>query len=189
MLELGDALARNLGQRRDAAATRACICPNATASRRCRRRRSSTCSARRRRPANILSPTLTRAVEDTLAQGEQAMLFLNRRGFAPLTLCKACGHKIGCPRCTSWLVEHRYRRKLVLPSLRLRSPDAGLAAPNARRWAPSSPAAPASNASPKKWRANFPNGAHQHRLVRHDARPAPSPSSRSKPSPTTKSTS
>ena len=61
----------------------------------------------------FLSPTLTRAVEDTLAQGEQAMLFLNRRGFAPLTLCKACGHKMGCPRCTSWLVEHRYKRKLV----------------------------------------------------------------------------
>jgi primosomal protein N' (replication factor Y) len=61
----------------------------------------------------FLSPTLVNAVVETLAQGEQAMLFLNRRGFAPLTLCKACGHKIGCPRCTSWLVEHRYRRKLV----------------------------------------------------------------------------
>lgn len=62
---------------------------------------------------DFLSPTLVRAVEETLAQGEQAMLFLNRRGFAPLTLCKACGHKLGCPRCTSWLVEHRYRHKLV----------------------------------------------------------------------------
>jgi primosomal protein N' (replication factor Y) len=60
-----------------------------------------------------LSPTLVRAVEETLAQGEQTMLFLNRRGFAPLTLCKACGHKIGCPRCTSWLVEHRFRRRLI----------------------------------------------------------------------------
>ena len=62
---------------------------------------------------DFLSPTLTNAVIETLAQGEQAMLFLNRRGFAPLTLCKACGHKMGCPRCTSWLVEHRYKRKLV----------------------------------------------------------------------------
>lgn len=62
---------------------------------------------------DYISPTLSRAVEETLAQGEQAMLFLNRRGFAPLTLCKACGHKMGCPRCTSWLVEHRFRRKLV----------------------------------------------------------------------------
>jgi primosomal protein N' (replication factor Y) (superfamily II helicase) len=64
-------------------------------------------------PGEFLSPTLTLAVAETVAQGEQAMLFLNRRGFAPLTLCKACGHKMGCPRCTSWLVEHRYRRKLV----------------------------------------------------------------------------
>ncbi len=62
---------------------------------------------------DFISPTLTRAVEETLAQGEQVMLFLNRRGFAPLTLCKACGHKLGCPRCTAWLVEHRFRRKLV----------------------------------------------------------------------------
>jgi primosomal protein N' (replication factor Y) len=60
-----------------------------------------------------LSPSLCAAIAETLAQGEQALLFLNRRGFAPLTLCKACGHKLGCPRCTSWLVEHRYRRRLV----------------------------------------------------------------------------
>jgi primosomal protein N' (replication factor Y) len=58
-------------------------------------------------------PSLCAAIAETLAQGEQALLFLNRRGFAPLTLCKACGHKLGCPRCTSWLVEHRYRRRLV----------------------------------------------------------------------------
>lgn len=61
----------------------------------------------------FISPTLCKAIEETLALGEQAMLFLNRRGFAPLTLCKACGHKMGCPRCTSWLVEHRFRKKLV----------------------------------------------------------------------------
>ncbi|MEQ1753433.1 MAG: primosomal protein N' [Micropepsaceae bacterium] len=61
----------------------------------------------------FISPTLCKAVEETLGQGEQVMLFLNRRGFAPLTLCKACGHKMGCPRCTSWLVEHRFRKKLV----------------------------------------------------------------------------
>ncbi len=65
------------------------------------------------RSGEFLSPTLCTAIAETLALGEQALLFLNRRGFAPLTLCKACGHKMGCPRCTSWLVEHRYRRKLV----------------------------------------------------------------------------
>jgi primosomal protein N' (replication factor Y) len=48
-----------------------------------------------------------------LGQGEQAMLFLNRRGFAPLTLCKACGHKVTCRSCSAWMVEHRFRKKLV----------------------------------------------------------------------------
>ena len=43
---------------------------------------------------------------------EQALLFLNRRGFAPLTLCRACGHRFQCGNCTAWLVEHRYTRTL-----------------------------------------------------------------------------
>jgi primosomal protein N' (replication factor Y) len=62
--------------------------------------------------ARWLSPPLRKAIEDTLAAGEQAMLFLNRRGYAPLTLCEACGHKLTCPSCSTWLVEHRYRRRL-----------------------------------------------------------------------------
>jgi primosomal protein N' (replication factor Y) len=60
-----------------------------------------------------LSPTLVTAVEDTVARGEQALLFLNRRGYAPLTLCRACAHRYECPNCSSWLVEHRFRRSLV----------------------------------------------------------------------------
>jgi primosomal protein N' (replication factor Y) len=60
-----------------------------------------------------LSPPLRAALEATLAAGEQAMLFLNRRGYAPLTLCEACGHKLTCPSCSTWLVEHRYRRRLA----------------------------------------------------------------------------
>ena len=60
-----------------------------------------------------LSPVLTDAVRQTLAAGEQAMLFLNRRGYAPLTLCRACGHRLACPNCTAWLVEHRARRLLA----------------------------------------------------------------------------
>jgi primosomal protein N' (replication factor Y) len=59
-----------------------------------------------------LSPTLRQALVDTLAAGEQALLFLNRRGYAPLTLCRACGHRLQCPRCTAWLVEHRLVGKL-----------------------------------------------------------------------------
>jgi len=60
----------------------------------------------------FLSPVLVAAVTDTLARGEQAMLFLNRRGYAPLTLCRHCGHRMRCPNCTAWLVEHRAQRRL-----------------------------------------------------------------------------
>ena len=54
-----------------------------------------------------LSPVLIAAVNRSLAENEQTMLFLNRRGYAPLTLCRACGHRLGCPHCSTWLVEHR----------------------------------------------------------------------------------
>jgi len=61
----------------------------------------------------FLSPELVRAVHETLARGEQAMLFLNRRGYAPLTLCRHCGHRMACPNCTAWLVEHRSHKRLI----------------------------------------------------------------------------
>jgi primosomal protein N' (replication factor Y) len=60
-----------------------------------------------------LSPSLAEATSATIGRGEQALLFLNRRGYAPLTLCRACGHRFQCPNCTAWLVEHRFRRALV----------------------------------------------------------------------------
>lgn len=60
-----------------------------------------------------LSPPLDAAVTATLAKGEQALLFLNRRGYAPLTLCRACGTRIQCPNCTAWMVEHRLSRRLA----------------------------------------------------------------------------
>ncbi len=59
-----------------------------------------------------LSPTLQGAIAQTLAAGEQTMLFLNRRGYAPLTLCRQCGHRLECPNCTAWLVEHRLEGRL-----------------------------------------------------------------------------
>ncbi|MEQ9488959.1 MAG: primosomal protein N' [Alphaproteobacteria bacterium] len=59
-----------------------------------------------------LSPTLRQALESTLAEGEQSLLFLNRRGYAPLTLCRTCGFRLACPNCSSWLVEHRFARRL-----------------------------------------------------------------------------
>ena len=69
---------------------------------------------RRDRPARQrwLSPSLVTALEQTLGAGEQALLFLNRRGYAPLTLCRSCGHRLNCPNCTAWLVEHRLTGRL-----------------------------------------------------------------------------
>ncbi len=60
-----------------------------------------------------LSPPLVAAVTATLAKGEQALLFLNRRGYAPLTLCRTCGDRIQCPNCTAWMVEHRLSKRLA----------------------------------------------------------------------------
>ncbi|MCO5064401.1 MAG: primosomal protein N' [Rhizobiaceae bacterium] len=70
---------------------------------------------RRSPPARggFLSPALLLPVRETLERGEQALLFLNRRGYAPLTLCRVCGHRFQCPDCSAWLVEHRFRGQLV----------------------------------------------------------------------------
>ena len=60
-----------------------------------------------------IAPTLLKALEERVARGEQSLLFLNRRGYAPLTLCRTCGHRFQCPNCTSWMVEHRLVRRLA----------------------------------------------------------------------------
>ncbi len=60
----------------------------------------------------FIAPPLIDAMTETIARGEQVMLFLNRRGYAPLTLCRHCGHRFACQHCTAWLVEHRQRRIL-----------------------------------------------------------------------------
>ena len=64
-------------------------------------------------PGRWVSPTLRAAVNARLAAGEQAMLFLNRRGYAPVTVCRACGHQIGCDHCDARMVEHRFQNRLV----------------------------------------------------------------------------
>jgi primosomal protein N' (replication factor Y) len=61
----------------------------------------------------FIAPRLAEAIQIALERGEQALLFLNRRGYAPLTLCRACGHRLQCPNCDAWLVDHRFRRRLV----------------------------------------------------------------------------
>jgi primosomal protein N' (replication factor Y) len=70
---------------------------------------------RRAPPARggFLSPVLICHVRETLGRGEQSLLFLNRRGYAPLTLCRVCGYRFQCPDCSAWLVEHRFRGQLV----------------------------------------------------------------------------
>lgn len=60
-----------------------------------------------------MAPALVQAVAETLGKGDQALLFLNRRGYAPLTLCRTCGFRLACPHCASWLVEHRFRGRLA----------------------------------------------------------------------------
>ncbi|MGZ3215488.1 primosomal protein N' [Paracoccus sp. T5] len=60
-----------------------------------------------------ISPTLAQAVTDRLAKGEQSLIFLNRRGFAPVTVCRACGEQIGCHQCDARMVEHRFQNRLV----------------------------------------------------------------------------
>jgi primosomal protein N' (replication factor Y) len=65
-------------------------------------------------PANRwISPTLATAVRGRIEEGEQALIFLNRRGYAPVTICRACGHQIGCDHCDARMVEHRFLKRLV----------------------------------------------------------------------------
>ena len=64
-------------------------------------------------PSHWISPTLRDAVNSRLDSGEQSLLFLNRRGYAPVTVCRACGHQIGCEHCDARMVEHRFRNRLV----------------------------------------------------------------------------
>ncbi|WP_324260574.1 primosomal protein N' [Altererythrobacter sp. H2] len=60
-----------------------------------------------------LSPRLAAALADRLERGEQSLLFLNRRGYAPLTLCRKCGYRFQCANCSAWLVEHRFSQRLA----------------------------------------------------------------------------
>ncbi|MDP8994265.1 MAG: primosomal protein N', partial [Pseudomonadota bacterium] len=60
-----------------------------------------------------LAPSLVAALEQKLEAGDQSLLFLNRRGYAPLTLCRNCGHRFQCPNCTAWMVEHRLVSRLA----------------------------------------------------------------------------
>ena len=60
-----------------------------------------------------IAPPLVKALKERAERGEQSLLFLNRRGYAPLTLCRGCGYRFCCPNCSAWLVEHRLSRRLA----------------------------------------------------------------------------
>ncbi len=76
----------------------------------------------RQQPKGWLSPPLCKAIEKTLEKGEQGILFLNRRGYAPLTLCHECGHRLQCPDCHTWLVEHKSKDQLLCHSCHFQKP-------------------------------------------------------------------
>jgi primosomal protein N' (replication factor Y) len=65
------------------------------------------------RPNQWIGQTLTTGISDRIERGEQTLLFLNRRGYAPVTICRACGHQIGCDHCDARMVEHRFLKRLV----------------------------------------------------------------------------
>ena len=60
-----------------------------------------------------ISSVLEDAIAERITKGEQSLLFLNRRGYAPITLCRACGEQIGCQNCDARLVEHRFQKRLM----------------------------------------------------------------------------
>ncbi len=69
--------------------------------------------AERMEASRWIGPTLVQVVRDRLNRGEQSLLFLNRRGYAPVAICRACGHQIGCDHCDARMVEHRFQKRLV----------------------------------------------------------------------------
>jgi len=69
-----------------------------------------------------ISEPLRMRIESTLANGNQAMLFINRRGYAPLVLCRSCGHRFACPHCSAWLVEHKHPPRLQCHHCDFRTP-------------------------------------------------------------------
>lgn len=64
-------------------------------------------------PATWISPTLKQAMTLRMERGEQSLLFLNRRGFAPVTICRACGAQVACDHCDARMVEHRFMKRLM----------------------------------------------------------------------------
>ncbi len=69
--------------------------------------------AEKMQPGTWISPSLRQAVQARIEKGEQSLLFINRRGYAPVTLCRACGEQIACDHCDARMVEHRFLKRLM----------------------------------------------------------------------------
>ena len=136
-----------------------------------------------------LSPRAIAGVEEARSRGEQALLFLNRRGYAPLTLCRACGHRFECPNCAAWLVEHRFRAALVCHHCGHVEGRARSSARTATRPTPSPPAGRASSGWPRRRRFSFPTSARWscRRTSPAGSRPCAPSSTRRRAAPTTSS--
>ena len=110
---LGDAVAGKLGERGGGEVSAAGPGVAGSGRRNCRRCGRSTCGRSGCRGTGGFPRPWPPRCDAVVARGEQALLFLNRRGFAPVTLCRACGHQVGCDHCDARMVEHRFQKRLV----------------------------------------------------------------------------
>ena len=126
-------------------------------------RRCARVDLRADRPEQGFAASLLAAIGERLARGEQSLVFINRRGYAPVLACEACGWTAGCERCTARMVLHAADRRPALPPLRRRERDPARL-PDLRQRRPASRWAAARSASRRRWRRAFPSA----RIVRID---------------------
>ena len=114
-----------------------------------------------------LAQPLVDAMEETLGRGEQMLLFLNRRGYAPMTICRHCGTQIECPNCSAWLVEHRLTRRLMCHHCGLTEPTPETC-PECGEAGTLAACGPGVERIAEETARRFPRGAHHARHVGHD---------------------
>jgi primosomal protein N' (replication factor Y) (superfamily II helicase) len=140
----------------ESGATTGSTCPRATASPNCPRCGPSTCGRKRCRRALDLARTANEAIDARLQAGEQSLLFLNRRGYAPVTVCRGCGHQIQCADCDARMVEHRFLNRLMCHQCGATAPVPECLPFLRRGRAHGTPSAPASSGWRKRRARLFP---------------------------------
>ena len=146
---VGDAVARDRSQHAARPLSRLCAAGTVRRPAHAVGRSRSICASSAPPHGRFIAPTLAGAVQTAIERGEQALFFLNRRGYAPLTLCRACGFRFSCPNCDAWLVDHRFRKPLVCHHCGFAMPHPPHAR-TVRRRIRSLPSVPASSASKRK---------------------------------------